>query len=260
MKGRCATELSDYCIKSFSRNIGITIKLDSPDDPIIANFFDSIAYSYTEIDKASKALEYLDMANEIHFACDPKGMSRTKACYGMAYMRAKDYNRTLSALEDCWHLQNRTQEPIMTSKYPKHSGDILLLASIRYGQGDLPTALEITSKCITMCKDVLGNKGPRLADSTFFVATMLRETGKIAAAAQMLTETVHISLGLKELEAHLARAPWNSGDAEEATGNWDEAKDLEARARATRVQVEGRECEDEDTDEGIHRLVAFFLW
>lgn len=53
----------------------------------------------------------------------------------------------------------------------------------------------------------------------------------------MLTETVHISLGLKELEAHLARAPWNSGDAEEATGNWDEAKDLEARARATRGRL-----------------------
>ena len=230
--------------------------MDSPDDPIIANFYDSIAYSYTEIDKANKALEYLDMANEIHFACDPKGMSRMKACYAMAYMRAKDYNRTLSALEDCWNLQNRTQESIMTSK----CGDVLLLARIRYGQGDLPTALEITSKCITMREHVLGNKGPRLADSTFFVATMLRERGKKAAAAQMLTETVHISLGLKELEAQLARALGNLGDAEEATGNWDEAKDLEARARATRVQVESRECEDEDIDEGIHRLVAFFLW
>ena len=247
-------------LEVFQETLALRLKLVSPDDPLIANVYDSIACSYTEMDKANKALEYLDMANEIHLACDPKGMSRTKACYAMAHMRAKDYDRALSALEDCWHLQNRTQESIITSKYPKHSGDILLLARIRYGQSDLPTALKLTSKCITMRKGVLGNKGPRVADSMFFVATMLRETGKEAAAAQLLREIVHMSLGVKEMEAHLARALWNLGDAEEATGNWDEAKDLKARAKATRVQIEGRECEDEDTDEGFHRLVTFFLW
>ncbi|KAK3172938.1 hypothetical protein OEA41_006264 [Lepraria neglecta] len=100
-----------------------------------------------------------------------------------------------------------------------------------------------------MRKGVLGNKGPRVADSMFFVATMLRETGKEAAAAQLLREIVHMSLGVKEMEAHLARALWNLGNAEEATCNRDEAKDLKARAKATRVQIEGRESEDEDTDE-----------
>ena len=247
-------------LEAFQETLALRLKLVSPDDPIIANVYDSIACSYTEMDKASKALEYLDMASEIHLACDPRRASRTKACYAMAYERAMDYDKALSALEDCWHLQNRTQESIMTSEYPKHSGDILLLARIRYGQGDLTSALELSSKCVTMRKGILGNKGQRVADSMFFVATILRKTGKEAAAAQLLREIVNMSLGVKELEAHLARALWNLGNAEEATGNWDEAANLKVSAKIVRAQIEGRECEDEDTDEGFHKLVTFFLW
>ena len=247
-------------LEAFQESLALRLKLVSAGDPAIAIVYDSIAFSYTEMDNPAKALEYLDMAHEIHLARDPKGMSRTKAIYAIAYLRAKDYDKALSALTDCWLLQNHTLESIMSSKYPRHSGDILLLARIRYGQGDLSTALELTSKCITMRKSVLGKKGPRVADSMFFVATMLRETGKDAAAAQLLREIVHMSIGVKDMEPHLARALWSLGNAEEAVGNRDEAKSLRAQAEATRARIEGREWDDEDTDAGFHRLVGFFLW
>lgn len=122
-------------LSAYQKALEARQKLEEPNSPPIADVYDSIACSYTEIGDVSQAFEYLSKAADIHHAHNPLRMARTQAIYAMTYLRAGQPDKALAALTECWRLQNLTEEQISASKYPKHSGDIVLLARIRYAQG-----------------------------------------------------------------------------------------------------------------------------
>ncbi|KAI9841861.1 MAG: hypothetical protein M1837_000331 [Sclerophora amabilis] len=247
-------------LAAYNEALAARLKLVGPDDPIIADLYDSIACSYTEMDNTTKAFEYLDKASRIHHAKDPQKMGRTNAIFAMTFLRAGKPDQALGALKDCWRLQDLTEEEVALSNYPKHSGDIVLLSRIQAAQGHRESALELASKSITIRQGILGNKGPRVADSMYLVASMLRDDRKEASAAKMLREIVDMSQGMVDMEGHLARALWTLAGVEEEIGNRDEAEALRSKAREAREKIKGRETEDEDTNEGFSKLVGYMLW
>jgi tetratricopeptide (TPR) repeat protein len=187
-------------------------------------------------------------------------MSRTLAIYAMAYLRAGKPDEALQALKECWGLQGKTEEQISQSRYPKHSGDIVLLARIYHMQNEKEEALQLASKTITIRKGILGSKGPRVADSIFIVAGMLRESGKDALARKLLREIIGMAQGMIEMQGHLARALWTLGCILEKTEESDEGAGLKLSAREVRGKIQGRETGDGDTDESFSKLVGYMLW
>jgi len=69
----------------------------------------------------SKALEYLRKADDINIAHFDRTSSRTQAIYSLAYLRGDLPKKPLEALHLCWKFQNKTQEEIAESKYPKQA-------------------------------------------------------------------------------------------------------------------------------------------
>jgi Tetratricopeptide repeat len=136
----------------------------------------------------------------------------------------------------------------------------VLLAQIYHAQGDTEAALKLASKTITIRKRILGNKGPRVADSMFLVATILLEGSKEALATKLLREIIDMSQGMEEMQGHLARTLWTLGTIEERLGESAEAAKLKQDAREVRGRIEGREIEDEGTDESFNKLVGYMLW
>lgn len=90
----------------------------------------SIACSLTEAGDTDQAFIWLDKATAIHNAHDPSQLARTLAIRSMTCLRAGPAENALSALHECWKLQGMSQVDIEGSKYPKHTGDIMLLARI----------------------------------------------------------------------------------------------------------------------------------
>lgn len=208
----------------------------------------------------TQALETLDKAKAIHLSNDPKRMSRTLAIYAMTYLRAGKPDEALQALESCWELQGMTEDQIALSRYPKHSGDIVLLGRIYHMQNKKEEALELASKTITIRKGILGSKGPRVADSTFIFAGMLQEGGKDAIAMKLLYEIVDMAQGMIEMRGHLARALWKLGNMLEKRGDDNQGAELKKSAREVRSKINDRETEDVDTDESFSKLVGYMLW
>lgn len=87
-------------------------------------------------------------------------MARTKATYAITHLRTRKPDLALEALKDCWRKQNLTKDQIAVSRYPKHSGYIVLLSRIRYAQGNY-SALELAPKSIMIRYGYFGTKGPR---------------------------------------------------------------------------------------------------
>lgn len=234
-------------------------KLVDSSDPTIANVLDSVACAQVELNNMPKAFEALEEASQIHHRNDPQKMGRTWFIYSMAHLRAGDPDKSLEALNKCWKLQGLTQEEVEKSRYPKHSADLVLLSRIEAAKGDKELSQQLLSKTISIRKDILGNKGPRVADSMYMVSGMLRDQGRDAVAAKMLREIVDMGRGMIEMMPQVARALWMLGRIEEKSGNVEEAKDLKANAKQTRSEIEGRECGDEDSDAGFASLVAWLL-
>lgn len=88
------------------------------------------------MDDVTNAYEYLDKAKEIRIAKKSERMARTNAIYSMTHLRAGKPDLALEALKDCWRKQNLTEDQIAVSRYPKHSGDIVLLSRIHYAQSN----------------------------------------------------------------------------------------------------------------------------
>jgi hypothetical protein len=87
----------------------------------------------------------------------------------------------------------------------------------------------------------------------FLVTGILREGGKQALANKLLRDIIE---GMVEMSGHLARALWTLGTVEEN----GEAEELKRKAKEVRLTIEGREAEDEDTDEAFSKLVGWMLW
>ncbi|KAK0702012.1 tpr repeat-containing protein [Lasiosphaeria miniovina] len=267
-------------LAAYEQALALREKLEAPESPPIADVCDSIACAYTEAGNVESAFSYLERATAIHNAYDPSKMSRTLAIRAMTCLRASQAEEALDAIRACWGLQKMTQEQIEASRYPKHSGDIMLLARIYRLQGKKAEARELASRTITMRRGVYGEKGgPRVADSLFTVARMLHEEGEPTLAARLLREVMEISGDAPSMRTHLARALWFLAGIEDditkvskelregsgTTQNSTEEKltgpeDMRERAKAVRNSIEDREWADEDSDEGFMRLVSWMLW
>ena len=247
-------------LKAYNETLATRLKLVSANDPTIANVYDSVACALTEMGDEVQAFSILDKAVAIHNANDPSRMARTDAILAMTHLRAGDAEQALKAIQDCWRLQGMTEDILEKSRYPKHSGDIVLLSRIRYMQGDRESALELASKSITMRKGMFGAKGPRVADSMYLVAKMLADGDKVASATKLLRDIIEMSQGLIEMRGHYARALWTLARWEAETVNPDEIQKLQQKARETRDSIEHRETEDVDTDEDFAKLVGYMLW
>lgn len=234
--------------------------LEQPDSPPIADVYDSIACSYTEQGNTAEAFEYLSKAAAIHQAHNPLHMGRTLAIYAMTYLRAGQPDAALEALQKCWELQGLTEEQISQSKYPKHSGDLVLLSRIKYAQGLKKEAQELASRTISIRRGHFGDKGPRVADSMFIVSRMLEANGEEVLAARLLREIVDMSKGVPEMQGHLSRALWFLAGVEANMGDGSRIEQLRVEARAVRNGIQGRETVDEDTDESFMGLVEWMLW
>ena len=212
------------------------------------------------MDDVTNAYEYLDKAKKIRLAQKSESMARTNAIYSMTHLRAGKPELALESLKDCWRKQNLTEDQIAISRYPKHSGDIVLLSRIHYAQGNYVSALELASNSITIRQGHFGNKGPRVADSMYLVATMLTRDQKISLAIKLLREIVDMSQGMLEMNGHLARALWTLANLEKKNGNDVGAEELRQKAKEVRGRIEGKEAPDEYTDEAFEALVGYMLW
>lgn len=247
-------------LEAYNETLAARLKLVPAHDPTIANVYDSVACALTEMGDVVQAFVTLDKAVAIHNANDPSRMARTDAILAMTHLRAGDAEQALKAIQHCWRLQGMTEDKLEKSRYPKHSGDIVLLSRIRYMQGDRESALELASKSITMRMGMFGAKGPRVADSMYLVAKMLADGDKVASATKLLRDIIEMSQGLIEMRGHRARALWTLARLETGTASPDEIQKLQQEARETRDIIERRETEDVDTDEDFAKLVGYMLW
>ncbi|KKO99275.1 hypothetical protein THAR02_08625 [Trichoderma harzianum] len=231
--------------QSWNQALALREKIEARDSPPIAEVCDSIACGYTEAGDVEHALKYLEKAAAIHNAYDPSSISRTLAIRAMTCLRAGQAKYALDAIRECWRMQNMTQDQIEQSKYPKHSrGSGARVAHSHDAERYLRRA-----------------RGPRVADSLFTVANMLRDGGELVLAAQLVSEIINISGNAPAMRSHLARALWFSAAVESEIGG-DEAKvaDQRRKARERRSAIQGREWPDEDSDESFMRLVSWMLW
>jgi tetratricopeptide (TPR) repeat protein len=224
--------------------------------------YDSLACSYSELGDTTSAFDWLDKALKIHFAHDPSKRARTEAIYAMTYLRAEEPDKSLEKVRTYWGLLGLTQDDVVKSRYPKHSGDIVLMSRIKWKQGHSAEAQELASRSVLMRRGTYGEKGgPRVADSTFLVARMLCEKAQYVLAAKLLREIIDMCGNMEEMRPHLARALWFLAGVEERLGE-DEAawKDLRRRAEEEREKIEDREWPDEDSDDSFMKLVGWLLW
>lgn len=249
-----------FALSAYQEALKARISLDGPNSPSVANVYDSIACSYTEQGNVQEALEYLSKAVDIHNANNPLHMSRTQAIYAITYLRAGEPEKALYALRHCWDLQGLTPEKVAQSKYPKHSGDIVLLSRIKYAQNLEEEAQRLASKTISIRKGLLGAKGPRVADSIFLVARMLESDGEDVMAASLLQDIVDICRGIPEMQGHLSRSIWFLSKIEDKMGNASVAEQLRTEAKAERDKISGREGISDMSDDSFMGLVPWMLW
>lgn len=247
-------------LSAYRKALKLRERLEEENSPPIADVYDSIACSYTEQGMTAEAFEYLSKAAAIHSARNPRKMARTQAIYAMTHLRAGQPEEALVSLQSCWQLQKLTEEEIIHSTYPKHSGDIILLARIKYAQGLKQEAQQLASRTIPIRRGIYGEKGPRVADSMFIVARMLEADGEDVLAARLLRSITEISRGVSEMQGHLARSLWFLAMLENKMGDKGEAQKLRLEAKVQRDKIGGRETLDEDTDDSFMNLVGWMLW
>lgn len=249
-------------LAAYKKTLELREKLNGVGSPPVADVCDSVACSYTEVGDVEQAFEYLEKATAIHNAHDPSKVMRTLSIRAMTCLRAGQPEDALAAIRECWRLQGMTQKEIETSSYPKHSGDIMLLARIFWHQGNKVEAQELVSRTVAMRRGTFGeNGGPRVADSLFTLARILEDVGELVLAAKLFRQAIEMSGDAPGMKPHKARAFWFSANVEAKIGG-EEAKVAELRenARAVRQTIEGREWPDDDTDDAFMKLVSWMLW
>lgn len=250
----------DIALSAYRKALSAREKFEEPDSPPIADIYDSIACSYTELGMVSEAFEYLSKATKIHHAHNPLHMGRTEAIYTMTYLRAGKPQEALESLKSCWQLQGLTEEQVIHSKYPKHSGDIVLLARIKYKLGLREEAQQLASRTISIRRGIFGDKGPRVADSMFLVARMLEADDETVLAAKLLRAVIEASEDVVEMQGHLARSLWFLAEVEDKLGDKHKAEQLRMEAKSARDRIRGKETFGEDTNESFMNLVGWMLW
>ncbi|KAJ5800165.1 Tetratricopeptide-like helical [Penicillium psychrosexuale] len=260
--GHIALDLAqpESALSAYQKALRVIEEIEEENSPLISDVYDSIACSYTEQEMVTEAFRYLSKAAAIHKAHNPLHMARTYAIYAMTHLRAEQPDEALMTLKKCWQLQNLTEEQIIDSKYPKHSGDIVLLARIKYAQGLKQEAQQLALKSISIRRELYGDKGPRVADSMFLVARMLEAADENVLAAKMLRAILDMSRGVSEMQGHLARALWFLGILERRLENTVSAEQLKVEALNERNKLGERGNFVEETDHSFESLVGWMLW
>ena len=249
-------------LEAYKEALAIRERIEPPESPPIADIYDSIACSLTEIGDVDQAQGYLAKAMAIHLAHDPLQRTRTEAIRALAFLRAHKPQDSLQALQKCWELQGLMQDQVEASNYPKHSGDLVLLARIYWMQDEKDKAQVLMSRTIEIRKGLFGqDRSPRVADSIFHLARILEEKGQDISAAKLLRDILDMSEEEPDMRAHFARALWFLAAVEKKMGSPDnECDTLRERARAERKEISWREGHDADTDESFISLVSWMLW
>lgn len=247
-------------LSAYQKVLNVRQGFEEPSSALIAEAYESIATSLTEQGKVAQAFQYLAKAADIHRVHSPLQMHRTHSIYAMAHLRNGQPEKALLSLQRCWKLQNLTEEQVMASKYPKHSGDIVLLSRIKYAQGLKKDARQLASQAISIRRGIFGDKGLRVADSMFIAARMLETDGEDGLAMKLLRTVVEMSRDMTEMQGHLARSLWFLANLERKAGNHTDAVILAAEAKDIRDKVKGREGSNADTDGAFMSLVGWMLW
>ncbi|PYI09529.1 TPR-like protein [Aspergillus sclerotiicarbonarius CBS 121057] len=262
--GHIALDLArpQAALTAYLKALEVRQVLEEPNSPPIADIYDSIACSYTEQGHVTEAFEYLAKAEAIHNAHDSRNMARTLAIFAMAYFRAGQPDQALVALDKCWQLQGLSEEHIILSRYPKHSGDIVLLSRIKFAQGMKQDARELASRTITIRRGLFGDKGVRVVDSMFIVARMLESDGEEVIAAKLLRSIIEIGQEVSGMQGHLARALWFLAKIEGKMGDQNRAHQLRSEAIDARDKISDLEPSPfvKDSDESFMTLVGWMLW
>lgn len=145
-------------------------------------------------------------------------------------------------------------------KYPKHSGDIMLLSRINFAQGRTGEARKLALTAMNIHRELYGCQGPRVADSAFIIAAMSEIEGDDAQAATLLREIVDMSGEGGDMQPHLARSLWFLARIEEKIGHIPEAQQLKVEAKVEREKIKDREGDNGDNDEAFMCLVPWMLW
>lgn len=249
----------ETALSAYRKALAASETFEEENSPPIADIYDSIACAFTELGMVAEAFTYLSKASDIHHAHNPLHMARTNAIYAITHLRAEQPQQALEALTCCWQMQGLTEEQIIHSKYPKHSGDIVLLARIKYAHGLKQEAQQLASRTIPIRRGIYGDKGPRVADSMFLVAKMLEADGEDVLAAKLLRKIVEISRDVLEMQGHLARSLWFLAMVENKMGDKCEAEQLRLEAKNERGKLCGKDVLDED-NESFMNLVGWMLW
>ena len=245
---------------AYQKVLNVREGFEVPNSPLIADAYESIATSLTEQGMVAQAFQYLAKAADIHRVHSPLQMHRTHSIYAMAHLRNGQPEKALLSLQRCWKIQNLTEDQVMASKYPRHSGDIVLLSRIKYAQGLKKEARQLASQAISIRRGIFGDKGLRVADSMFIAARMLEADGEDVLAAKLLRTVVEMSRDLPEMQGHLARSLWFLAILERKAGNHTDAVILAAEAKGIRDKIKGREGSNADTDGAFMSLVGWMLW
>lgn len=248
-------------LSAYQKALNVREGIEAPNSPLIADAYESIAHSLTEQGKVPQALQYLAKAADVHRANNPLHMHRTHSMYAMAHLRNGQPEKAFLSLQRCWKLQNLTQEQVMASKHPNHSGDIVLLSRIKYAQGLKKEARQLASQAISIRRGIFGDSGLRVADSMFIAARMLEADGEDILAAKLLRTVIEMSRDMPEMQGHLARSLWFLAKLENKRGDPNcDAVQLEAEASDERDRIEGKEGPAGDTDNSFISLVGWMMW
>lgn len=248
-------------LKAYTKALSIRLRTEEANSPQIADVYDSIACSYTEIGDMPNAFDFIERATAIHLAHDPQHMARTDAIRAMACLRDCRPSEALQALQKCWKLQSLSQQEIEQSRYPKHSGDVMLLARILWALEERSTGRELASRAVSIRRGIFGeNGGPRVADSLFHLALMLSEDGEHVLSAKLLREITQMDVGMKEIKPHQARAFWFLAKEEGKIGTrQDLCEDLKRQAKTAYQALKHGQTFD-DSDQAYMNLVSWMLW
>ena len=201
----------EIALQAYSEALSARLKSPAPNESEIGDVYDYIAYSLTELNNIQEALEYLKIDSAIRARNEPHLGATTSAISALAQLKSNDPQAALASLHKAWELQGLSQIAIEQSRNPKHSGDIMLMSRIQHALGNRQEALELVSKSIMIRKRVLGEKGPRVADSIYHLARLLREGNEAVLAAKLLRDVVDKSQGMREMDGQLGRALLDTG-------------------------------------------------
>ncbi|KAG9253974.1 uncharacterized protein F5Z01DRAFT_743372 [Emericellopsis atlantica] len=244
-------------LSAYSKTLSLRLMTEKADSPPIADIYDSIACSYTEIRNMPKAFEYVERTTAIHLAHDPAHMARTEAIRAMAFLRDNRPSEALCALHKCWELQNLSQEDVESSRYPKHSGDIMLLARILWALGQRSTGRELASRAV----DASSRPVDIRRDSMFHLALMLNEEEEQLLSAKLLRDITKIDSSVQETKPHQARAFWFLAKFEEQIGTPRNLCDeIKSNAKRIKDALKQSEAGQDNSDKAYMSLVGWMLW